>query len=87
MAKYDPLFRHLCTIGDHPVEMTFDEIEQLVGPLPRAATQQREWWSNDHTAARPSPSRAWLDSGREVDHVDRQARRVRFSAARWRRSS
>jgi len=29
MAKYDALFRHLCTVGDDPVEMTFDEIEQL----------------------------------------------------------
>jgi hypothetical protein len=87
VAKYDPLFRHLCTIGDDPIEMTFDEIEQLVGPLPRAATLQREWWSNDHSASRPAHSRAWLDSGRQVEHVDRDGRRVLFSAARWRRSS
>ena len=87
MAKYDALFRHLCTVGDDPVEMTFDEIEELVGPLPRAATMQREWWSNDSTATRPSHTRAWLDAGRQVDHVDRANKRVRFSAARWRRSS
>jgi hypothetical protein len=86
MAKYDALFRYLCTAGDGPVEMTFDEIEHLVGALPAAATTRREWWSNDHTA-RAAHSRAWLDAGRQVDEVDRANRRVRFSAARWRRSS
>ena len=39
------MFRHLCTVHDGPVEMTFDEIEQLVGPLPRSATLHREWSS------------------------------------------
>jgi hypothetical protein len=39
MGKYDPLFRHLATCGDGPVEMTFDEIEQLVGSLPASATR------------------------------------------------
>jgi hypothetical protein len=86
MIKYDALFRHLCTIDDGPVEMTFEEIEQLVGPLPRAAAQ-RDWWSNDPAARRPSHSRAWLDAGRQVELVDRTNRRVRFSSARWRRSS
>jgi hypothetical protein len=86
MGKYDPLFRHLCAIGDDPVEMTFDEIEQLVGPLPTAATTRRERWTNDQ-AQRPAQARGWLDAGRQVDSVDRTSRRVRFGAARWRRSS
>jgi hypothetical protein len=87
MAKYDALFRHLCTLDDDtPVEMTFDEVQQLVGPLPRAAAQ-RDWWSNDQTARRPSHTRAWLDAGRQVEHLDRANRRVRFGPARWRRSS
>ena len=86
MAKYDALFRHLCSIDDGAVEMTFDEIEELVGPLPRAAGQ-RDWWSNDPSSVRPSHTRAWLDAGRHVEHLDRATRRVRFSAARWRRSS
>jgi hypothetical protein len=87
MGKYDTLFRHLCTVDDDAaVEMTFDEIERLVGPLPRAAAQ-RDWWSNDQTIPRPSHSRAWLDAGRQVEQLDRTNRRVRFSAARWRRGS
>lgn len=86
MGKYDPLFRHLCALGDDPVEMTFDEIGQLVGALPSAATTRREWWTNDQ-AQRSVQARAWLNAGRQVDSVDRTSRRVRFGAARWRRSS
>lgn len=86
MGMYDPLFRHLCTIGDDSVEMTFDEIEQLVGPLLAAAGTKRERWTNDH-AQRPAQARAWLDAGRQVDSVDRASRRVRFGAARCTRSS
>ena len=86
MAKYDPLFRHLCAANDDAVEMTFDEIETLVGPLPRAASQ-RDWWNNDPTLGHAPQIRAWLDAGRQVEHLDRTNRRVRFSAARWRRSS
>jgi hypothetical protein len=87
VAKYDPLFRHSCTVNDGPVEMTFDGIEQLVGPLPRSATLHREWWSNEEGDTRHMQARAWLNAGRNLDSVDRPARRVRFSAARWRRSS
>jgi hypothetical protein len=85
MAKYDALFRHFCTAGDDAVEMTFDEIEELVGKLPEAATARREWWSNDQMQP-AAHTRAWLDAGRQVDDV-RSKRLVRISAARWRRSS
>lgn len=35
VAKYDPLFDHLCRAGDGPVEMTFADVERLVGRLLR----------------------------------------------------
>jgi hypothetical protein len=87
MSKYEPLFRHLCTAPDDALEMTFEQIERLVGPLPRAASLRREWWSNDRTDRSGGQARAWLDAGRQVESIDRSARRVSFSAARWRRSS
>ena len=87
MSKYEPLFRHLCAADDDALEMTFEQIEHLVGPLPRAASLRREWWSNDRTDSSGRQARAWLDAGRQVETIDRSARRVRFSAARWRRSS
>jgi hypothetical protein len=87
MSKYEPLFRHLCAADDDALEMTFEQIECLVGPLPRAASLRREWWSNERTDRSAVQTKAWLDAGRQVESIDRAARRVRFSAARWRRSS
>lgn len=87
MAKYDPLLEHLCRSGDGPVEMTFDEVGRLVGGLPASAATWPGWWANDTTGSRHVQARAWLGAGREVEIVDRAARRVRFSAATWRRGS
>ena len=88
MAKYDPLFRHLVTAdAAKPVEMTFDDIERLVGPLPASATKYSAWWNNERLDTTHVQALAWLNAGREVELIDRAARRVRFSAARWRRSS
>ena len=88
MAKYDPLFRHLVAAdASTPVEMTFDDIERLVGPLPASASKYSAWWNNERFDTTHVQALAWLNAGREVEHIDRSARRVRFSAARWRRSS
>ena len=87
VAKYDALLEHLCRADDGPVEMTFDEIDRLVGGLPASATSWPAWWANETAGSRHVQARAWLDSGREVESVDRAGRRVRFSAAEWRRGS
>jgi hypothetical protein len=88
MGKYDPLFRHLVAAdASASVEMTFDEIEQLVGPLPASASRYSAWWNNEGPDTTHVQALAWLNAGREVEHVDREARRVRFGRARWRRSS
>lgn len=87
VAKYDPLFQFLCKAGDGPVELTFDEIEQLVGALPMSALKFRQWWANEVTGSRHVQAKAWLNAGREVESVDPRARVVRFSAAVWRRGS
>jgi hypothetical protein len=87
VAKYDPLFEYLCKAGDGPVTLGFDEIEGLVGQLPVSATKHRAWWANEVGDGRHVHSKAWLNSGREVESVDMTARRVRFGAAQWRRGS
>lgn len=86
VAKYDPLFEHLSRAGDATVTLTFDDIEALVGPLPPSATRHEAWWSNDAGGGHVQ-ARAWLGAGREMVAVDRDARRVTFSAATWRRGS
>lgn len=87
MAKYDPLFEHLCRAGDGPVEMTFDEIGSLVGGLPASASRHLVWWQNEADNSRHVHARAWLNAGRTVERVELGARRVRFSRARWNRGS
>ncbi len=67
--------------------MSFAEIEELVGPLPRSATVYSAWWSNESSSGRHVQSRAWMEAGREVVSVDRELRLVRFSHAEWRRGS
>ena len=86
MAKYDPLFEHLCRAGDGALEMSFDEIGALVNGLPATAEKQRMWWANN-PAGRTAHAKAWLNAGREVVAVDIDRRVVSFSAARWNRGA
>ena len=87
MGKYDPLFEFLCRAHDEPVELTFDQIQDLVGPLPASAFAHPAWWANEAEGGRDVQARAWTNAGRQVEAVDRDARRVRFTAAGWRRGA
>lgn len=87
MGKYDPLFEYLCRAGDRPVELSFDEIEVLVGALPASATTHAAWWANEAAGGRHVQAHAWLNAGREVETVDRARRWVRFTSPQWRRGA
>jgi hypothetical protein len=87
VGKYDPLLEHLCRAGDEPVELTFGEIDAIVGGLPASAQRWPAWWANETAGSRHVQAKAWLGAGREVEHVDRAGRRVRFSAPRWLRGA
>lgn len=82
MAKYDPLEVRLRGAGER-VAMTFCEVEQVVGSLPRSARVYRPWWANDHTHVQ---ARAWLGAGFETAEVDLEKRRVVFVRRRSGRS-
>ena len=58
MAKYDPLFEHLCRADDAELEMAFDDGAALVGGLPASAASHRAWWANETAAVTCSFSRA-----------------------------
>ena len=45
-SKYLPLQEHLKSDGRDSVTMTFAQIAQLVGPLPKSASLHRAWWAN-----------------------------------------
>lgn len=77
VAKYDPLSSFLGREVEDAVEMSFVEVEALVGPLPPSARRLRQWWAN--VSKDRVQSAAWLRTGRRVEHVDLSQERVRFS--------
>jgi len=80
-GKYVPLGERLAA-DSRPVEMTFEQIEALVGPLPASARKHRTWWANDQSHVQ---ALAWLSLGRMVESVDFPRERVLFGAAPRRR--
>lgn len=77
-SKYEPLRQHLLGIPPEvAVEMSFDEIAQLVGPLP-ASHIYRQWWANP-TAKSTAQYYGWIGSERVVASVDLPGRSVVFS--------
>ncbi len=77
MSTYDPLGAHLrAAIGD-VVQMTFAEIEEVIGTkLPPSAHKRNEWWSNSPVGH--SQARAWLDAGFETANLARKNQTITF---------
>jgi hypothetical protein len=81
--KYQPLdewfSKQTTTAG--PIQLTFDEIETILGaPLPRSATKLETWWTNVQPKIQ-SHRTAWLNHGWRVAEFDQQARWVKFVRA------
>jgi hypothetical protein len=68
-GKYGPLRTHLAGQAGSRVQMSFAQIENLVGRLPDSARLHRAWWSNGSNVG----ARAWPVSGWRVDSVDQAA--------------
>ena len=58
MGKYDPLSGHFAQLAGDEVEITFDELEGILGSrLPRSARTIHGWWSSSH------PHATWASQG------------------------
>ena len=79
MSKYDPLQEHLDRLLPERMQLTFSEIDRLVGGLPPSAYRHRAWWSNERRGSHVQAV-AWLDAGRRVEDIDLNAGRVTFTA-------
>lgn len=75
MGRYRALQDHLA-LATGLVTMSFEDVEQLVGPLPESAHHYRAWWAN--TRENRSQARAWLNAGYVVGQVDLTAETVEF---------
>ena len=77
MGKYEPLTEFLRKQRSDRIEMTFAEIQTVIGTkLPSSAKLYRAWWSNN-----PSNSvmtTAWRDAGFRSEQVDMDAGTVVF---------
>ncbi|MGQ2970928.1 DUF7662 domain-containing protein [Brevundimonas mediterranea] len=65
MAKYDPLQSYLKRQKADALELSFREIENLIGYLLPKSAGQQEWWANadEDASARAVQRRAWLLAG------------------------
>jgi hypothetical protein len=75
LEKYEPLRDHVAgyTASDQLL-LSFEEIEILVGPLPRGARRLRQWWANERSAQ----ARAWQAVGWRVLLADTGSEQVLF---------
>ncbi len=73
-SKYDPLRDFLRRHSGGAVELTFSDLAQIVGGLPRSAYAYRPWWTNNRSHPQ---AKAWLEVGYEAV-VDWTSRKVRF---------
>jgi hypothetical protein len=80
VSKYSSLRDHLEREAGSSVEMTFDEVDDVVGGLPASARRYSAWWSNER-GGKHVQARAWMDAGWCVANVNLTAERVRFTRA------
>ena len=76
MGKYEPLRDYLAACTGDQEQMTFGQVEQLVGALPDSAREYRAWWGNDSYR---SQSIAWQAAGWHVGSVDQASGQVVFA--------
>ena len=62
MSKYLPLATFLRRQKTHPVELTFAEIERIVGRLLPKASKVPSWWQAD-AASRQPQQRVFAEAG------------------------
>lgn len=78
MSKYDKLGHHLRAQHGERLQMSFGEIESILGfPMPISARKYRPWWANQSDGAHVQ-SYAWMRAGWKVWSVDFAAERVEF---------
>ena len=82
MGKYDPLHRYLRRKGKPEIEMSFAEIERVLGAMLPNSAARPQWWANESNATSAQVQRrAWHDAGYDAFLIA-GAERVRFKRRR-----
>ena len=67
MAKYDPLQRYLSKRKTARVDLTFVEIERIIGAMLPKSAQRSQWWGNETSATSTQVQvAAWREAGFEA---------------------
>ena len=76
--KYDPLKCYLESATQAAIELSFVQIEEIIGSeLPASARKHAAWWSNNPT--NHVNAQAWLAAGYASGRVDLVGERLVFS--------
>lgn len=73
--KYGPLTRWLETVPSSKVHLSFVDLANIVGELPRSSRVHRTWWGNSETHPH---SASWIAAGWVVAAIDLDDERVTF---------
>lgn len=64
MAKYDPLEAHLARRSDEEFELSFEEVERIVGDVLPVSASRPQWWANETDPdGSHVQSRSWRNAG------------------------
>ncbi|MNJ42451.1 hypothetical protein D3C77_374220 [compost metagenome] len=77
MAKYEPLIRYLRRQKAAEVELSFRDIERIVGGLLPKASADLKWWRVEDSPSALPQQRAFAAAG-YVPEPEMRAERVRF---------
>lgn len=75
MSKYRPLYNYLRRKAGPEVEMSFADIERVIGVLLPKSASRPQWWANERSPLRRDVQRhAWLDAGYDAFASPKQER-------------
>lgn len=64
MAKYDPLKRYLSRQKTARVDLTFPEVERIIGAMLPKSAMRSQWWANEESASLTHVQvAAWREAG------------------------
>lgn len=82
-GKYAPLYRHLAALARPDWEVSFAEIESILGfSLPASARLHRPWWANQSRSGGHSHALAWKAAGWMTKKVDLDGETLVFQRIR-----
>src|ERR1035441_1564649 len=81
VSVYDPLRDFLASQVGESVNLSFSQVETILGRvLPQSAHDQDWWWANEETdTTRHVQCESWLNAGWRMSTVDRVRERVRLA--------